>query len=571
MSPIECQISPVFKSEISEAPHESHFEVAFLARVLPYGARVYDVVGFDKMREDDQDQHKNHCVLPQIINIFQKVATTGGSILSADYQHGPFTIKRMSSTELLALPPNDSARLLTLETLFLKARLSPINGTIVEFTTKVAEKRQNTTTNNEQSRTQVHKLKINFVSYTARGGAERSGAYLFLPNPEPREFLPGFEQLRLIKGPLFSEALVVKHKKYLHQYLRLFNSPGHDGRSIEIENHMDINDILLDNHEIAMLVETDVNNSELNTSVPDSAHNRRHYPVFYTDLNAFQMTKRVARLEKLPVQANFFPMPSTACLQDKKTRFTILSGQPLGVASLAQGQLQIILDRRLAQDDNRGLDQAVQDNKPETSSQFKLILESMSSTGENLQLEEKLHKSSLFSQHVSLSLLHPLMVYFFENISTAVGSPYYEIFKSSYLLNSLLSDSNIKSPLAFTAISAPLPCDVHLLNIRTEVAVENSGETFEPAPHALILLQRLGVSCETLSVNVGGCDVLQAGSSFVLGHVFAGFSRQKWALVERKNLSPLHHGQAWNATDLVDLKAMDIECFRVPLDVNVRG
>ena len=40
-----------------------------------------------------------------------------------------------------------------------------------------------------------------------------------------------------------------------------------------------------------------------------------------------------------------------------------MSGSPLGGSSLAPGQMEIMLDRRLAQDDNRGLFQGVQDNK----------------------------------------------------------------------------------------------------------------------------------------------------------------------------------------------------------------
>ena len=42
---------------------------------------------------------------------------------------------------------------------------------------------------------------------------------------------------------------------------------------------------------------------------------------------------------------------------------SLIAGQPLGGTSLASGQLEVMLDRRLAQDDNRGLFQGVLDNK----------------------------------------------------------------------------------------------------------------------------------------------------------------------------------------------------------------
>jgi hypothetical protein len=50
-------------------------------------------------------------------------------------------------------------------------------------------------------------------------------------------------------------------------------------------------------------------------------------------------------------------------LQDGKSRLSLITGQPLGGSSLASGQMEVMLDRRLAQDDNRGLFQGVLDNK----------------------------------------------------------------------------------------------------------------------------------------------------------------------------------------------------------------
>ena len=62
----------------------------------------------------------------------------------------------------------------------------------------------------------------------------------------------------------------------------------------------------------------------------------------------FQMIKR-KRYDKLPLQANFYPVASMAYIQDKSSRLSLISGQPLGGTSAASGALEIMLDRRLMQ------------------------------------------------------------------------------------------------------------------------------------------------------------------------------------------------------------------------------
>lgn len=66
---------------------------------------------------------------------------------------------------------------------------------------------------------------------------------------------------------------------------------------------------------------------------------------------------RRKRFDKLPLQAQFYPMTTAAFLDANQRRVTLLGRQALGVASLAAGQMEVILDRRLMQDDDRGLAQ----------------------------------------------------------------------------------------------------------------------------------------------------------------------------------------------------------------------
>lgn len=53
-----------------------------------------------------------------------------------------------------------------------------------------------------------------------------------------------------------------------------------------------------------------------------------------------QVIKR-KRYAKLPLQANFYPMPSLAYIEDETYRLSVVSSQPLGVGSLEEGQIEV--------------------------------------------------------------------------------------------------------------------------------------------------------------------------------------------------------------------------------------
>lgn len=83
--------------------------------------------------------------------------------------------------------------------------------------------------------------------------------------------------------------------------------------------------------------------------------------VFHTDLNGFNFDRHVFRTDR-PIQAQVYPMPTLASIEDQETRFTVLSEHAQGAASLSEGTVDVWLDRRLGQDDARGVGQGVEDN-----------------------------------------------------------------------------------------------------------------------------------------------------------------------------------------------------------------
>ncbi|XP_014204163.1 alpha-mannosidase 2 [Copidosoma floridanum] len=238
----------------------------------------------------------------------------------------------------------------------------------------------------------THPVRLEFVKYGTRGvGQDRSGAYLFLPDkPEPD---PVFDNnhnriVHLITGPIFSRVFTdLPHVKHI---CTLYNSPGSDGLGLHITNEVDVTET--QNFELAMRINTNIASGD----------------VFYTDLNGLNMIKR-QRFSKIPTQGNFYPLAAAGYISDDDLRMTIVTGQPLGASSMSSGQFEIIQDRKLMQDDNRGLSQGVTDNLL-TFHQFTLILEKRQKNCAHSETPSE-HPAGLLSLagHLSLDdMLHPI-------------------------------------------------------------------------------------------------------------------------------------------------------------------
>lgn len=197
-------------------------------------------------------------------------------------------------------------------------------------------------------------IHLEFMKYGARRGTERSGAYLFLPDGIATPFKRAITSTVLLTTGSLESSVETGFPFAIHgNYLRA------NEKALEIRNLVDISDT--SNTEIIMRMSTGIDSND----------------IFYTDLNGVQFIKR-QRLGKLPIQANYYPIPSGIYIEDNKLRLTLLTAQPLGGSSLKMGEIEIMQDRRLDQDDNRGLGQGVQDNEPVLNI-FKLTLDNVES------------------------------------------------------------------------------------------------------------------------------------------------------------------------------------------------
>uniref|UniRef100_A0A8D3CJV9 Alpha-mannosidase n=1 Tax=Scophthalmus maximus TaxID=52904 RepID=A0A8D3CJV9_SCOMX len=337
----------------------------------------------------------------------------------------------------------------------------------------------------------VRQVQVQFLWYGTRTGANRdkSGAYLFLPGEEGLYSSSEPPLVRVSRGLVFSD--ITSYFRHFTHTVRLLHLDGHAGRTLEISNTVDIRSEF--NRELVMRLVSDVANGNS----------------FFTDLNGFQMQQR-RTLEKLPLQANFFPMSSSSFLQDAASRLTLLSAQSQAVAALRPGELELVLDRRLQQDDNRGLGQGVTDNKL-TDNLYHLLLE------DRRVGRASVEHLSLLAHLTSLSLCHPPLTMF---------APV---------------DNQLPKIHPFRPLRSSLPCDVHLLNLRT---LEDDHEAGSPSQEVALILHRKGFDCSSAPEPVPVCT---------------------WIFDPISDSSAQQHPP----THMVRLQPMEISAYRQRFSVNI--
>lgn len=357
------------------------------------------------------------------------------------------------------------------------------------------------------------KVQMQFMVYGTRPSKDKSGAYLFLPDGKAKPYNPKESPVvRVVEGPLFSE--VVVHYQHFEQTVRINNVPGVDGLSVELTTTVDIRDQT--NKELAMRLNTDVDNGD----------------VFYTDLNGFQIQPR-RYFQKLPHQANFYPMPSQAYIQDSDYRLTLHTAQSLGVTSPENGQLEVILDRRLMQDDNRGLGQGLKDNK-KTVNRFRLLLERRNMG--NKMMDTGVTSFPSILSHMTNSILN------------------HEVLA----LPVLPKRRGIPSLQTFAPLKSSLPCDFHLVNLRS---IQNPQDGLTPSPHTALIVHRLGLDCELEAQNMGfNCTTTQG--QLQISKLFKNLDLH---LLQPTSLTLMHSGAALANDSSVSLEPMEISAFKLKL------
>jgi alpha-mannosidase II len=266
------------------------------------------------------------------------------------------------------------------------------------------------------------KVEQEFMTY----GGQRSGAYIFYPSSSAASIEKRSITLHVIRGSLLQELHVT------------FTSPTHSliSQRIRIYKNSDLEPIIEIQHTVDMS-SSSFTNHELITRYSTDIHNRGF---FYTDSNSFDTQQRFSSSSSSSsswISSNYYPMTSHFILRDEEMRFSVLSKQSLGAASLQEGTCEVMLDRRLSRDDGRGLGEGVLDNVRTLIPLWLLFQPSDSSSSFESKL---LHR-------MSSVMNHPLQLFFGSSSSM-------DEWRSSFQME-------------FKPLSSSLPTNVHLLSMKT--------------------------------------------------------------------------------------------------------
>ncbi|KAJ7971780.1 Alpha-mannosidase [Quillaja saponaria] len=207
-------------------------------------------------------------------------------------------------------------------------------------------------TNYVNSRSSVEKLiEQRYIYYSGYNGTDKedpqnSGAYIFRPNGT---FLIEHEEqvaLTVVQGTIINEV----HKRinpWIYQITRLLKGKEH----VEVE------------FIVGSIPVEDGIGKEVATQISTTIASNK---TFYTDSSGRDFIKRIRdfrtdwNLEvNQPVAGNYYPINLGIYIQDNKSEFSVLVDRSLGGSSLVDGQIELMLHRRLLLDDSRGVAEAL--------------------------------------------------------------------------------------------------------------------------------------------------------------------------------------------------------------------
>ncbi|XP_041987608.1 alpha-mannosidase 2 [Aricia agestis] len=332
-------------------------------------------------------------------------------------------------------------------------------------------------------RKDIRKRIVAELQFGAYQSAQRhSGAYLFMPdydapeksvlNPYTKSDNQQDDNIVIVSGPLFTE-ITTMYLPFLIHTLRIYHVDDPAlSHGIFIENVVDFESPPKNREtELFMRFHTNIQNGDV--------------PEFYTDQNGFQYQKRI-KVEKLGIEANYYPITTMAWIQDDENRLTLVTNHAQGASSYEPGRLEVMLDRRTLYDDFRGVGEGVVDNKPTVFHNW-LLFEPSSNIREKRDTQEHV-SGRIDERHFNpnqKTTVYELPSRMADYLSRTLNYPV-----NIYLVDtSEVGEIEVKSQEIY---AQGFPPGVHLLTLRT--ITDEELDQF-PSATCFMVLHRPGYSC----------------------------------------------------------------------------
>eukprot|EP00928_Gymnodinium_smaydae_P061684 TRINITY_DN45715_c0_g1_i1.p1 TRINITY_DN45715_c0_g1~~TRINITY_DN45715_c0_g1_i1.p1 ORF type:complete len:825 (-),score=99.29 TRINITY_DN45715_c0_g1_i1:190-2664(-) len=271
---------------------------------------------------------------------------------------------------------------------------------------------------------------FSYLPYDAKG-EQTSGAYIFRPRSGLPVDLGMPAHVSVISGHVVSEVRTEwrvdesnAESQPIRQVIRLYHGlPEMDGSIVEVETSVgpistEHGGPVSEGREIATRFTTNISSDGL----------------FFTDANGLDSMPRRRLDNGRPGDAddgvkragNVYPVTSFCYVRDNAAQLTVLTNQPHGASSPVDGSVELMLHRRLLRDDERGVDEALNDTSVAHAKTWLLLASPASSA--------RAHRYS------TPSLQRPLQVVSMHASKRPLGS--------------------------FSALSRPLPSNVHVVTLQ---------------------------------------------------------------------------------------------------------
>ncbi|KAK5846532.1 probable alpha-mannosidase At5g13980 isoform X2 [Gossypium arboreum] len=197
------------------------------------------------------------------------------------------------------------------------------------------------------SRTKVKEtVRQSYSFYTgATDIKQASGAYIFLPNGT-NSLKPDHQALTVLRGPILDE-VHQRINSWIYQITRVYKGKEHAEFEF-IVGPIPISDGI--GKEVVTKILTHMKTSK----------------TFYTDSSGRDFLERIRNYRKdwnldvnQPVAGNYYPINLGMYVKDDDKELSVLVDRSVGGASIKDGELELMLHRRLLHDDGRGVAEAL--------------------------------------------------------------------------------------------------------------------------------------------------------------------------------------------------------------------